>query len=77
MDLAAAFDRLEDFCAVQRAQRGELTLDAVLLLQEAVGIEEEERRLLLERLPALTAEAQPGHVLLGILVGLFAAEQRS
>ena len=72
--LAEAFDRLDGFCTVQRAEHGNLTPEGVDRLQEAVGIRDAERRLLLERLPPLAEGANPGGVLLGVLLGLFAAE---
>jgi hypothetical protein len=71
--LAEAFDRMDAFCAVQRGEHGSLTIEGVELLQEAVGVGDAERRLLLERLPAM-GESHPGGVLLGVLLGLFAAE---
>jgi hypothetical protein len=72
-DLARAFDRLDDFLAVQGPRPG---LDAVLALQQAVGIDARERAVIRERVAALTGggdAAAAGPVLLGILVGLFAA----
>ena len=44
MDLAKAFDRLDSFCAAQSAQHGGFTLEAVVCLQEAVGLGDAERR---------------------------------
>ena len=73
MDLADAFDRVDAFCAVQMAEQGGLTLQAVARLQEAVGLEDAERRLVLQRLPAL-GETSAGAVLLGVVLGLFAAQ---
>ena len=72
-DLAAAFDRLADFRAVQLAEHGGFTLEAVTCLQEAVGIGDEERRAFAGRLPEVSAGADPGAVLLGVLIGLLAA----
>jgi hypothetical protein len=69
-----AFDHLDAFCAVQRAEHGTLTIDGVQRLQEAVGIDDVDRTLLLERLPGLTPDANRGSVLLGVLLGLFAAD---
>ena len=72
-DLARAFDRLDDFLAVQGPQPA---LDAVLALQRAVGIGAGERAVVRERVAALTGTGDgdaAGPVLLGILVGLFAA----
>ncbi len=70
--LGRAFDRLDAFCAVQGDH---LSLEAVTLLQEAVGIDDDARRLLVERLARLAAGAPPGAVLLGLLLGLFAADE--
>jgi hypothetical protein len=75
-DLARAFDRLDDFLSVQ-GQRP--ATDAVLALQRAVGIDADERALIRDRVGALTGAndgAAAGPVLLGILVGLFAAGER-
>lgn len=69
--LESGFDRLEDFLAVQGAMP---SMAAVLRLQEAVGIEDEERSLIHERSESLGAAEHTGAVLLGVLVGLFAAE---
>jgi len=71
--IATGFDRLDDFLAVQGSTP---SLDAVLRLQEAVGIDDGQRRMIRDRLEALDARAQAGAVLLGILVGLFAAGAR-
>ena len=68
--IASGFDRLEDFLAVQGAMP---PMAAVLNLQSAVGIEDEERSLICERSRALGCEDAAGAVLLGILVGLLAA----
>lgn len=72
--LARALDRIEDFQAVQSgAGAGELR-EAVELLQESVGIRDDERVLLRERLERIRgSERAPGHVLLGLIVGLMAA----
>jgi hypothetical protein len=72
--IGTAFDRIDDFVTVQRAQRGEITLDAVLLLQEAVGVDERARATIRERLPEVSESAHAGSVLLGVLVGLLASE---
>jgi hypothetical protein len=72
--LSSAFDRLDDFVEVQGPQ---LTPESVDLLQAAAGISERERRLICERLLALEQPGRPAHkgaVLLGVLVGLFAAQ---
>jgi hypothetical protein len=73
MNLAGAFDRLEAFCSVQLAERGGFTPEAVALLQQAIGLDEEGRRVLSKRLPAL-ADGHPDAVLLGVLLGAFASQ---
>jgi hypothetical protein len=67
--IATGFDRIDDFLAVQGSWPPP---DAVLRLQEAVGIDDGERRVIRERLEALETRAPAGAVLLGILVGLLA-----
>jgi hypothetical protein len=71
--LTAAFDRIDDFVAVQTAAGG-ITAEAVELLQRAVGVEADQRALIAARVDALGAPG--GAVLLGVLVGLLAAERR-
>ena len=73
-DLATAFDRIDDFLAVQGPA---LDRDAVLALQAAVGVDEDSRDVIRARVAALTDSGHgvaTGSLLLGILVGLFAAE---
>src|SRR3954453_19354550 len=75
-DLTRAFDRIHAFLAVQGPR---LTVDAVTLLQEAVGVDDDGRAVVRDRVAALVAPghgAAGGSVLLGILVGLFAGESR-
>ena len=74
--LDEAFGRLATFEAVQRAEHGRITLAPVELLQEAAGIYEEERRLIVERLEEVAPDAPQGAVLLGMLIGLFTADAR-
>lgn len=74
--LSRAFDRLDDFVAVQIAGGG-ITREAVTLLQEAVGIDDAERVLICDRTAALSKDAAVGSVLLGILVGLLTADEIS
>jgi hypothetical protein len=69
--LIHAFDRVDDFVAVQRAAGG-ITVDAVELLQQCVGIDEQGRATIRSRVEAL-APAQVQSVLLGIVLGLLAA----
>jgi predicted membrane metal-binding protein len=74
-DLAHGFDRIDDFLAVQGPR---ITVDAVKLLQEAVGVDDGGRAVVRERVAALVDSghgAAVGSVLLGILIGLYAAEQ--
>jgi hypothetical protein len=73
MDLNDAFDRVEDFCAVQHAQPADISTDAARCLQEAVGLTDDDRRLILERLPDV-GDAYPGAVLLGLVLGLLATQ---
>jgi hypothetical protein len=73
--LERAFDRIDDFQAVQADSSSAELGDAVLRLQESVGIREETRAALRERLEGIEGSARaPGHVLLGLIVGLVAAE---
>jgi len=70
--LDAAFDRIDAFLAVQAPAPG---VRAVVLLQEAAGIDDAARARIAERIAALERAGHPpaaGSVLLGILVGLFA-----
>lgn len=73
--LTSAFDRLDDFLQVQGPG---ITLESVELLQEAAGVTESERRLIAERVVSICTprDSAPhmGAVLLGLLVGLFAAQ---
>lgn len=73
--LAGAFDRIDDFQAVQSgAGAGELR-QVVDLLQESVGIGEVERSMLLDRLEGIRGSSlAAAHVLLGLIVGLMASE---
>lgn len=73
-DLATAFDRIDAFLAVQGPRPAR---DAVLALEEAVGLDADSRDVIRARVAALAEAghgAEAGPVLLGILVGLFAAE---
>jgi len=73
--LARAFDRIDDFQAVQQSRAGDELIEAVNLLQESVGIEDEPRALIATRLEGIAGSSRaPGHVLLGVIVGLMAAE---
>jgi hypothetical protein len=70
--LSAAFDRIDDFVAVQNAAGG-ITVEAVELLQRAVGVGDVDRAVIARRVEALGAPG--GAVLLGVLVGLLAAQR--
>ena len=72
--LISAFDRLADFVEVQAPHLGPESVD---LLQAAAGISEAERRVIADRVVALERPGRSAHegaVLLGVLVGLFAAQ---
>lgn len=69
--LETAFDRIDDFLAVQA---DELSMDAVLRLQESVGVDDDARAAFARRLSEVQPDAAPGAVLLGVLLGLSAAE---
>jgi hypothetical protein len=61
-DLATAFDRIDDFLAVQGAAPAR---EAVLALEEAVGLDDESRAVIRGRVAALTEAGhglgRPGH----------------
>ena len=63
-----------DFIAVQCAAHGAVGMEAVILLQEAVGIDEETRALFGERLGVLSPGAHAGQVLFGLVLGLLDAQ---
>ena len=69
--LSQAFDRLEDFMAVWPEG---IPPDAVERLQESVGIDADLRTVFARRLETLQPDAHPGAVLLGVLLGLSAAQ---
>lgn len=69
--LNAAFDRIEDFLRVNTHAP---TLDAVLCLQAAVGIEDEHRVVIRERVERLReGHGQRGDQIGGLLLGLILA----
>ena len=71
-----AFDRIDRFLGVQGPSP---SMEAVLALQEAVEIDDAARRVIRERLATLAEAghcAAVGSVVLGIIVGLFAASER-
>ncbi len=59
--------------AVQSDQ-GAISLEAAECLQSAVGIEGNARRLFKDRLPDVSETAHSGLVLLGVILGLLAAQ---
>jgi len=73
MDMSHAFDRLEAFCAVQMAEQGGYTPEAVACLLEAAGLGDAERSVISDRMSGL-ADAPEGAILLGVLLGVFAAQ---
>ena len=74
--LACALARIDDFESVQAGVRGQDLLDAVVCLQESVGIDDEARARIGEWIQRAwqSFPPSPGHVLLGIIIGLMAAE---
>jgi hypothetical protein len=73
--LARAFDRIADFQAVHADSSADDLFAAVVRLQESVGIADAPRALIADRLDGIPGSNQaPGHVLLGVIVGLMAAE---
>jgi hypothetical protein len=70
--LERAFDRFADFIAVQGERP---SLEAMNLLQQALGIDDEARRVLAERLRADFQDDFAGaQVLLGLILGVSAAQ---
>jgi hypothetical protein len=72
--LDAAFDRIDDFLAVQGPA---LCEEAVTLLQEAVGVDADARAVIAQRVAALRRDGEAstaGSVLLGVVVALLAAD---
>ncbi len=73
-DLARAFDRIDAFLAVQGPAPA---AEAVLALEAAAGVDDVSRAVIRQRVAALADAGHgpaTGSVVLGILVGLFAAE---
>ena len=71
--LHLAFDRIDAFLAVQSPLSRE-DLGPILRLQAAAGVEEPERVAVRDRLGRLGWEDRGGAVLLGLLLGRFAAQ---
>jgi hypothetical protein len=73
--LAEALDRIDDFHAVHRGRPAGEHLGSVVCLQESVGIHDDVRKVLRARLPLIPGVgAQTGQVLMGIVIGLMAAQ---
>ena len=69
--LDEAFDRFRDFIAVQGSRP---SVQAVKLLQEALGLDDDARRVFVKRLEQDFDEAfKPAQVLLGVILGASAA----
>jgi hypothetical protein len=69
-DLEAALDRIDDFRAIH--EPGGVSLEAVLCLQEAVGIDEPTRAVIRERLFHGGEGPERAATLLGLIIGLLA-----
>jgi hypothetical protein len=69
-----ALARIEDFESVQRGADPEALPDAVLCLQAAVGIDDGARVALRDGLENLERSGQTGPILLGLVIGLLAAD---
>ena len=74
--LADALARIDDFEAVQAGVSGQDLVDAVARLQESVGLDDDARARIREWIGERGSASRraPGHLLLGIIVGLMAAE---
>ncbi len=70
--LEEAFDRFGDFIAVQGKRP---SVEALDLMQEALGLDHESRRVLMERLKSdFDDDFKGAQVLLGLILGVSAAE---
>lgn len=73
-NLELAFDRIDAFRAIH--EPAGVTLEAVLCLQEAVGIDEGTRVLIRERLYEAEGARDSSATFLGLIIGLLAAQLR-
>ena len=74
--LDEAFDRIEDFLAVQQPLSLQ-HMEPLMLLQAAAGIGHGERERLIARVPRISGGQDVlGPLALGVLIGLFAAQLR-
>jgi hypothetical protein len=71
--LGLAFDRIDDFVAVQ-SPLSTHDLGPIMCLWEAAGVGDRERALLGDRIRQLARTDHRGDVALGVLIGLLAAE---
>lgn len=73
-NLQDAFDQIEAFRAIH--EPAGVTLDAVLCLQESVGIDDATRRLIADRLfnEGAADSRQSTATFLGLIIGLLAAQ---
>jgi|GEM_PF-4263443 hypothetical protein len=73
--LERALDRIEDFRLLHGERPAGEQLEAVLCLQRAVGIDDDARALIRERIfNGPDAPSRPVEMLLGVIVGLLAAQ---
>jgi len=70
--LGQAFDRIDAFRAIHEPPG--VTLEAVLCLQETVGIDEGTRVLIRERLYEVQGSRESSATFLGMIIGLLAAQ---
>jgi hypothetical protein len=76
--LERALDRIGDFRLLHGRRPADEQLEAVLCLQEAVGVGDEARALIRERIfEGPEAPSRPVEMLLGLIVGLLAAQLES
>jgi len=71
LSLEQALDRIDAFRAIH--EPGGVTLEAVLCLQESVGIDDATRVLIRKRLFEAEGPADPRAMVLGLIIGLLAA----
>jgi hypothetical protein len=71
--LGLAFDRIDDFVAVQ-SPLSTHDLGPVMCLWEAAGVGDRERALLVDRIRRLARTEHSGDVALGVLIGLLAGQ---
>jgi len=73
--LERALDRIEDFRLLHGSRPADEQLEAVLCLQEAVGVGDQARALIRERIfNGPEPPSRPVEMLLGLIVGLLAGQ---